>query len=200
MVIWWLCISSSGETRKLAFLSQIFPTRSRSIVTQNNRNLNQGLLHLWSKFGDPSLERVLSYRVDKQVIDTHWHTYTPIHTQTQAMTIPEGQNWPREKNSAFDELMAWRWTGNKPLPTPMLTKMPEAIVVLWPHIWPHILVNIDWRIGLMPHQRQAISSTNPDLNMSMESSLTHWYLNEKKNILQTTFQMHLYAWKLVTFN
>ena len=83
--------------------------------------------------------------------------------------------------------MAWCLTGNKPLPEPMLTKMPEAIVLAW-------------SIGLMPHQRQAISSTNPDLNTSMESSLAHWYLSEKDNILQTTFQMHLYGWKRVNFN
>ena len=35
----------------------------------------------------------MSYRTDKQVIDTHTRT----DTQTQAMTIPEGQNWPRVK-------------------------------------------------------------------------------------------------------
>ena len=38
----------------------------------------------------------MSYRADKQVIDTHTHTLTD--TQTGAMTIPEGQNWPRVKN------------------------------------------------------------------------------------------------------
>ena len=55
VVIWWLCISSSGEARKFDLSSQIWPWRSRSIVTQNNRDLNQCILHLWSKFGDPSL-------------------------------------------------------------------------------------------------------------------------------------------------
>ena len=34
MVIWWLCISSSGKTKKFDFLSQIWPWRSRSIATQ----------------------------------------------------------------------------------------------------------------------------------------------------------------------
>ena len=29
---------------------------SNSINPQNNRDLNQGTLHLWSKFGDPSLK------------------------------------------------------------------------------------------------------------------------------------------------
>ena len=34
---------------------------------------------------------------DKQVIDTHTHTRT--QRQTQATTIPEGQNWPRVKKT-----------------------------------------------------------------------------------------------------
>ena len=36
------------------------------------------------------------YLADKQVIDTHTNTRTD--TQTEAMTIPEGQNWPRVIN------------------------------------------------------------------------------------------------------
>ena len=55
VVICWLCISRSGETRKFDFLNQIWPWRSRSIAIQNNRDLNQAIFHLWSKFGDPSL-------------------------------------------------------------------------------------------------------------------------------------------------
>ena len=55
VVIWWLFISSSGETRKFDFLGQIWPWRSRSIAPQNNRVLYQGILHLWSKFGGPSM-------------------------------------------------------------------------------------------------------------------------------------------------
>ena len=41
----------------------------------------------------------MSYRADKQVIDTHTHRHADrwTDTQTQAMTIPEGQNWPRIK-------------------------------------------------------------------------------------------------------
>ena len=53
VVIWWLCISSSGETRKFDFLNQIWPWRSRSIAIQNDRDLNQAIFLLWSKFGDP---------------------------------------------------------------------------------------------------------------------------------------------------
>ena len=81
-------------------LSLIWPWRSRSIVPEINRNLNQGLLHLWCKFGDPSLT---GWWI---IVQTNsWLTDTPTHTHTcaQATAIPEGQNWPRvtsEKNFA----------------------------------------------------------------------------------------------------
>ena len=45
----------------------------------------------------PKLERVSSYRADKQVITAHTDGRT--HRQTQATTIPEGQNWPRRKRA-----------------------------------------------------------------------------------------------------
>ena len=63
VVIWGLCISISGEARKFDFLSQIWPWRSGSIVLQTNRDLNQGILHLCSKFGD--LEWVMSSGANK---------------------------------------------------------------------------------------------------------------------------------------
>ena len=55
VVIWWLCISSSGETKQNRLFSQIWPQKSRSIATENNRDLNQAILHLWTKFCDPTL-------------------------------------------------------------------------------------------------------------------------------------------------
>ena len=66
-----------------------------SIAPENNRALNQGLLHLWSKFGDPSLNGWwIIARTSSWLTDTRTHT----HIHTQATTIPEGQNWPRVKN------------------------------------------------------------------------------------------------------
>ena len=72
MALWWLyglCISSSGATRKFDILSQIWPWRSRSIVPQNIKHLNQGILHLWSKFAYPSfhawLQWGMSYGAEK---------------------------------------------------------------------------------------------------------------------------------------
>ena len=51
VVIWWLCISSSGETRKFDFLSQIWPWRSKSIRTFGNRCLSAiGGGNRWSRF------------------------------------------------------------------------------------------------------------------------------------------------------
>ena len=50
--------------------------------------------HLWSNFGEPSLNgsRVIA-RTNK------WLTHRQTYTQTQATTIPEGQNWPRGKTN-----------------------------------------------------------------------------------------------------
>ena len=47
------------------------------------------MIQIWRSY----LKQVLSYRADKQVIDTHRHT----HGHTEPKTIPEGQNWPRGK-------------------------------------------------------------------------------------------------------
>ena len=87
---------TSSKWGKFWVLSSIWPWRSWSITPQNNRDLNQGILHIWSKFGDPSLN---GYRADKLKIDGHMnvHTDRQTHTHTQATTIPEGQNWPRVK-------------------------------------------------------------------------------------------------------
>ena len=63
---------------------------------KNNRDLFQGVLHLWSTFSDPSLNgfRVIA-RTSKWLIHTRTHGHTD--TQTQATTIPEAQIWPRVK-------------------------------------------------------------------------------------------------------
>ena len=53
---------------------------------KNNRDLNQGVLHLWFRFGDPSLNgsRVIT-RTSK------WLTHRLTDTQTQATTIPKAK-------------------------------------------------------------------------------------------------------------
>ena len=59
---------------------------------QNNRDLNLGVLHLWSKFGDPGLN---GWGVMAQTSLGLTRGYAQ---QTQATTILEGQNWPRVKS------------------------------------------------------------------------------------------------------
>ena len=83
---WWVMACTSSKWGKFWFWSSIWPWRSRSIIPQSYRALNQGLLHLWSKFGDPSLNswwviaRTNSWLTDTQ---THRHTYTHTRGQRQ---------------------------------------------------------------------------------------------------------------------
>ena len=83
VVIWWLCISSSDETRKSDFLSLIWPCRLRSIAPQNNRDFNQGILHLWSKLGGPSLNV--------------WWVIAPTNSVTDGRTGAANDNTRRPK-------------------------------------------------------------------------------------------------------
>ena len=98
--LWWLIARTSSKWGKFWLLSSVWPWSSRSIIPKNNRDLNQGLLHLWSKFGDSSLNGWwVTARTSWWLTDRHTHT----HTHTQATTIPEGQNWPRVKT------VYWGW-------------------------------------------------------------------------------------------
>ena len=73
---WWLFARTSSKWGKFLLLSSIWPWSSRSIVPQNNRDLNQGLSHLWSKFGDSSLNGwwVIA-RTSWWLTDRHTHTH-----------------------------------------------------------------------------------------------------------------------------
>ena len=89
---WWVMAWTTWKWGKFWLWSSISPWRSWSIVPQNNKALNQGLLHLWSKCGDPSLN---GWWIITRT--SSWLTDTRTHTHTQATTIPEGENWPRVK-------------------------------------------------------------------------------------------------------
>ena len=55
-------------------------------------------MHLLSKFGGSSLNAWwVVARTSSGLTDTHTDGHTHTHRQTQATTIPEGQNWPRVK-------------------------------------------------------------------------------------------------------
>ena len=136
---------------------------SSSLNIQNCRDLNQCILHLWYKFGDPDFNRWWVIRLTSSKWDKFWlwskicelegqgqsspktigtltkvfYTYGPnfvipacmgprviawtrkwlIHTwthrQTQATTIPEGQNWLEVKilhrSGMIDNLETFTW-------------------------------------------------------------------------------------------
>ena len=68
---------------------------------QNNRDLNQSLLHLWSKFGDPSLNgsqviawtsKWLTHRLTHTRGHKHTHTDTG-NDNTRRPKLASGKNW-----------------------------------------------------------------------------------------------------------
>ena len=93
------------------------------ISPQNNRDLNQGLLHFWSKFGDPSLKgsRVIA-RTRKWLTHRQTHTHTDAgNDNTRKPILASGKNWwsysPESLNSGQNrrffapcELKKWRTT------------------------------------------------------------------------------------------
>ena len=86
---------SAHKWSKFWFWSLIWPWRSLSIILQTNRDLNQGLFHLWSKFDDPSLNSwwLMSYHMDKLKIDgqTQAHTHTG-KDNTRRPKLASGKN------------------------------------------------------------------------------------------------------------
>ena len=85
---------TSSKWGKFLLLSSLWPWSSLSIVPKNNRDLNPGLLHFWSKFGNSSLNgwwviaRTSSWLTDTQ-------THKRIHTRTQRQ-YPKSKTvwWP----------------------------------------------------------------------------------------------------------
>ena len=56
----------------------MWPWRSRSMISKNNRDLNQGVLYLWSKFCDLSFnERWVIVRTSSCLTHTHIRTHRP---------------------------------------------------------------------------------------------------------------------------
>ena len=95
---WWVMACTSSKWGKFWLWSSIWPWKSRSIIPQNNRALNQGLLHLWSKFGDPSLNGwwVIAW-TNSWLTDTRTHTHTYTHTRagndnTRRSKLVSGKN------------------------------------------------------------------------------------------------------------
>ena len=80
-----------------------FDLKGQSQLPQkNNRDLNQGLLHLWSKFGDPNLNgsRVI-------VRTSKWLTHRLTHTHTDTHTDAGDDNTRRPKLALVKSELPW---------------------------------------------------------------------------------------------
>ena len=92
----WIMAWTGSKLGKFWLWSSIWLRRSRSIAPQHNRDLNQGLLHHWSKFCDPSLNGW--WVIARTNLVTDGRTDGRTDGQTQATTIPEVPNWSRVMN------------------------------------------------------------------------------------------------------
>ena len=88
----WLFARTSSRWGKFLLLSSIWPWSSRSIVPKNYSDLNQGLLHLWSKFSDSSLSGwwVIA-RTSWWLTDRHTHTHAG-NDNTRRPKLASGKN------------------------------------------------------------------------------------------------------------
>ena len=93
---WWFIARTSWKCGKFWYLNSILPWSSRSIVPKNNRDLNQGLLHLWSKFCGSSLNGWwVTARTSWWLTDRHTHTHTHLHAgndNTRRPKLASGKN------------------------------------------------------------------------------------------------------------
>ena len=86
---------------KVWLWSSIWPWRSWSIIPQNNRALNQDLWHLWSKFGDPSLNGWwVIVRTNSWLMDTRTHTHIHTHAGNDNTRRPKLASGKKHKSIA----------------------------------------------------------------------------------------------------
>ena len=97
MGTWWK--RCDGQTdRQTDGLNQSY---SCLVAAKNNRDPNQGVLHLWSKFGDPSLNGWwVIVRTSLWLIHTHTHTHRPTDAgddNTRRPKLASGKNYKKCK-------------------------------------------------------------------------------------------------------
>ena len=144
--MWWVMAWTSSKWGKFGFSSWIWSWRSGSIAPKNNRDLNQVLLHLLSKFNGSSLNTWwFMARTSSGLTDTHTdrHTHRQTDRQTQATTIPEGQNWPRVKI----EKINWRTELKKTLEFGVLYAK-GVFVFIYKEWWMQLAKypSVSWRV------------------------------------------------------
>ena len=94
---WWVMVWTSSKWGKIWLSSSIWTWRSRSTIPKNNRDPNQGVLHLWSKFGDPSMNgRWVIVRTSSWLLHTHTRTHRPTDAgddNTRRPKLASGKKW-----------------------------------------------------------------------------------------------------------
>ena len=104
---------TSSKWGQFCVWSWIWPWRSRSIAPKNNRDLNQGVLLLWTKFGDPSLNRWrVIVRTSKCLIHTHTDTG---NDNTRRPKLASGKNKTKQGKSEGFESCDWPIVRKRPL-------------------------------------------------------------------------------------
>ena len=104
---WWVMTCTSSKWGKFWLWSSIWPWRSRSIVPQNIRDLNQGLLHLLSKFGDPSLNGWWVIAGTSKCLP---HTQTDGQTHRQTDAGNDNTRRPKLASGKNDIEIKWNYS------------------------------------------------------------------------------------------
>ena len=91
---------TGSKCGRFVIWSYIWSWRSRTIAPQNDSYLEQGRLHIWSTFGDPSFNGWCVI-----VRTNSWLTHIRTDRQTDTSNaISGGQNWPRVKIVIYTEI------------------------------------------------------------------------------------------------
>ena len=170
---------TSSKWGKFWVWRSILPWRSRSIVPQNSRDLNQGLLHLWSKCGDPSWN---GYWVITRT--SSWLTHRRTHIQTDAGN--DNTRRPKlasRKNYSISKLKHVRWV------RPLLVNRSSQTDV-------EIIANAVWGVKL--HTWLSCCTQNKHIEYHSCKDLTNSIISTLLN-LHTNFlcQIHTLS-KIVT--
>ena len=96
----------------------------------------------------------------QMVIQMHFCDWKLVNFMQQLIKI-HWCNWEKVSIGWVDGSAPNRWPA---INESTLTKTPETIVIVWPHMnmMSDILINIAWSISLTPYQCQVINETNPD--------------------------------------
>ena len=129
---WWLMARTNSQAQNgvnLDFEVKFDLEGARSITTNIDMDLNQGLLHLWSKFGDPSLNgsRVIA-RTSK------WLTHRLTHTRTHRDACYDNTRRPKLASGKNVSLPYPVRQGNTILCNVMRLVLLSGLFLTWCHL------------------------------------------------------------------